>query len=608
MIDENQIVKIKFHGATDVGQTRSLNEDNLFMSDLSAVDQPSDGVYSVGSSGAIFVVADGMGGSAAGEVASEIAVNSISKQYNSVSRWPTHDYEICDLLSRWIYNAHLKIVEEAVSNVEHLGMGTTLTVGVIIGDKLFLSWSGDSRVYRFSPNGETRLNSYDSKFLQILTPEHSLVWEMVERGEISVEDARVHKQSHIITQSLGDYNMPPKPSTKVVPLRKGDRILFCSDGLNSMVPDYMIEGILSLMNSPEETATQLIDAANKEGGYDNITVILSDIVEGPTVAAIVEEEKGNLTTQPAGNKKTIIPENQKLEPVKESIEIPVASEIAKSVNSEETNNTVPKDNPIKEIDKKVKKAQKEKRVHNEKKNKVKSFLLAAITFSCLLAGIYWFLGSDKSTSTSENNKEEILKFKEAYFTKIGKFPKQNLSGLLLEDTFVENYEGLYKNFNLLLSDTIESSLLGNKNTLDSIVLQVELMNDSINKKKENNDVGQSEINDKPIVPQVEPAQEFLFDPSSIIVSPPVEENTIVQKVEVENEVVDDDNISESIGELKSDNNQNFEVMSNKDEKKIDENSSVNQLDSSLLKKKFEKDTATNKSIKESNESKGNKNK
>jgi protein phosphatase len=235
--------------------------------------------------GAAFLVADGMGGGAAGEVASEIVVETMATELERIKTQglPGKDKEVGELLKRLILAAHGHIINVAERDINLMGMGTTATIALLHQEKVYVAWSGDSRLYRFNSAGITSDKSYNRHYLEIVTPEHSLVWQMVEKGKLSVEAARHHEQSHIITQNLGYADDPPKPDMLVCGVQQGDRFVLCSDGLNSMVPDSEIEDVLLQIVDTEQAMETLVAKANQAGGHDNITVILIDILEAPSV-------------------------------------------------------------------------------------------------------------------------------------------------------------------------------------------------------------------------------------------------------------------------------------------------------------------------------------
>ena len=313
-------LKLKITGDTHVGQRRTNNEDNLLLGrDLVKKDWSliSSEIVELNNLGSLLVVADGMGGAAAGDVASTLVVNQIKEIFSDLEELPKGDDTILDFLGNVIFNAHHTVVNGTINRPERSGMGTTLVIGLIANTKLYLAWSGDSRAYRYSKIGVPRTKSYDTDNLELLTSDHSMVWEMVEKGKLTAEQARVHPNSNIITQSLGDPMNMPAPDGRIIQLRKGDRIVLCSDGLNSMLPDFEIESILSTVEETSETCEKLIWLANNAGGADNITVIVADVVDGPIGFIAKEEEKPPKKRKSITTKQVLFDEEKKIKkPVK----------------------------------------------------------------------------------------------------------------------------------------------------------------------------------------------------------------------------------------------------------------------------------------------------
>jgi serine/threonine protein phosphatase PrpC len=227
---------------TDTGRQRRDNEDNAF------------------ARAPVFVVADGMGGAQAGEVASRLAVEAFQ---NELPESGTPE----ERLAECVRAANRTIYEMSRSEHERAGMGTTLTAAYLDGDDLAIAHVGDSRAYLFRDQTLTRL-----------TEDHSLVEELVRRGKLTEEQAAEHPQRSIITRALG-----PEPDVEVdtwrYPVRPGDVLLLCSDGLTSMISEEQIAQILSSAPSLERAAQRLIAAANEAGGRDNITVVLFSLEE-----------------------------------------------------------------------------------------------------------------------------------------------------------------------------------------------------------------------------------------------------------------------------------------------------------------------------------------
>lgn len=276
------MTKIQTIAKTHVGQVRDHNEDTFIVGLNPAQDTwiLNPGEQDITTSGAVFVVADGMGGENAGEIAAEIAVQSI-KAYIQSELKKEDQTDISKILESSLIFAHNQIKNACRENADYIGMGTTASVCFIKNDKLFVSWIGDSRVYRYSKHGRVHALPYHYKNLEILSEDHSKVWQMMVHGEITLEGARIHEQSNIITQSLGDLFRTPQPESREYPLFQDDYILICSDGLNGMLSDETIEKIISSENdSPDKIAENMIVEANLAGGHDNITIILVKIIEG----------------------------------------------------------------------------------------------------------------------------------------------------------------------------------------------------------------------------------------------------------------------------------------------------------------------------------------
>ncbi|MBK7798148.1 MAG: serine/threonine-protein phosphatase [Saprospiraceae bacterium] len=297
------------YGLTDIGCVRDHNEDDYRICyDLNENmwgHSPEEG-SPLGAKGALLILADGMGGAEAGEVASRIAVEGI-RQYFSLTA-------IEDQISEESVRKHLqaafnKVYEELSIQASHnpmlARMGTTLTVAWIFPEMLYLSWIGDSRAYLYNPNG---IRDYDPTYymdcstkLRILTEDHSLVWEKVKQtqGRYTREEARLSGESNIIMRCLGnDHHHEVPDITGPIHLSSGDMLLLCSDGLNSMLSDSQLEAVFDPKNSLSENCHQLVSAANKAGGRDNITVILSSFVDNAGLAPeFLHHKKGFTISQ-----------------------------------------------------------------------------------------------------------------------------------------------------------------------------------------------------------------------------------------------------------------------------------------------------------------------
>ena len=266
--------KIDIQAMTDVGRSRAHNEDNFIVCpDLGQKrwclsDQP----VNLSSKGCLLVVADGMGGANAGEVASEIAVETIRKKFDALEIEDNlEDSVVQDYLRNAILEAHHGIVTAAEANPACAGMGTTIMVAWVFAQKAVIAWVGDSRAYLYSKR----------KGLKLLSNDHSLVWELVLAGKLTPDEADIHPDNNIITQSLGDRSRPPHVDFTTCTLEQSDRLLLCSDGLNNMITHKTIEKVLAEGTPLANASQKLIDYANDEGGADNITVLSLEVLQTP---------------------------------------------------------------------------------------------------------------------------------------------------------------------------------------------------------------------------------------------------------------------------------------------------------------------------------------
>ncbi len=234
---------------TDVGLKRQHNEDNV------AYIIPKDHEI-LAKKGALFIVADGMGGHAAGEVASEMAVSAVSTLY-----YQEDDGDAPGCLLRSIKYANAIIFQKAMEQVEHNGMGTTCIATVLLGEVAYIANVGDSRAYLVR-KGQVRQISQD----------HSWVAEQVRAGAMSEAEARSHEMRNMITRSLGSL---PEVEVDIFaePVEEGDALVMCSDGLSGMISDSEILTIVERY-SPQECVFRLIERANARGGNDNITALV----------------------------------------------------------------------------------------------------------------------------------------------------------------------------------------------------------------------------------------------------------------------------------------------------------------------------------------------
>jgi serine/threonine protein phosphatase PrpC len=279
-------MNFKLTANTHVGEVRDHNEDNFFVcSDLASNNWSFDkSVESeLGELGAVLIVADGMGGMNAGEVASEIAVESSKQQFSergsSVDK--NSEESINAFLKEVIHKAHEHILERQKSDPETQGMGTTLILGWIVNGVAHIGWCGDSRAYLYNPNLKDtgRASQYEQLGLRVkgnlalMSKDHSYVQTLVDKGDLTDSQAFFHPESNIITQSLGQNGQGIAPSTVSFTLYEGDKLILCSDGINAMLEDGDIEKICNENIAASETSNSLISKANEKGGHDNSTVV-----------------------------------------------------------------------------------------------------------------------------------------------------------------------------------------------------------------------------------------------------------------------------------------------------------------------------------------------
>jgi protein phosphatase len=242
-------VKLIHAARTDVGMIRSGNEDNF------SVDSSE--------SRGIFIVADGMGGHAAGEVASEMAVQIIQRELAPVKDLSTDD--VVQVVSSALKRANRAIHDRTLTEVDKQGMGTTASVLVLAGSRYLIGQVGDSRIYLLR----------DGQFSQ-LTKDHSYVQEQVDAGFLTPEQARYHPYSNVITRCVG-AGQDVEPDIYRGDVRVGDLYLVASDGLTGMVDDRRLAQLLNSRAEPERKVQSLIAEANGRGGLDNITAIIVQV-------------------------------------------------------------------------------------------------------------------------------------------------------------------------------------------------------------------------------------------------------------------------------------------------------------------------------------------
>lgn len=241
------MLRMKSIGKTDVGLIRPNNEDTFMVND--------DAGYCL--------VADGMGGAAAGETASRIFAQTANEVFADFI--PQSEYDVIECVRNTFRYANDRILEHVAEHPEHQGMGCTAELLAMTGSGFVIGHMGDSRTYRFR-NG----------ILKQLTKDHSLVQDQIDQGLITEKQARNHSMRNVILRAVG-VRPSPVLDTLRGPVYKGDLFLLCSDGLTDLVEDSKITEILCLDADLSGKSHQLIEIAKSAGGKDNITVVLAEV-------------------------------------------------------------------------------------------------------------------------------------------------------------------------------------------------------------------------------------------------------------------------------------------------------------------------------------------
>lgn len=250
---------MKSFGKTNIGLVRKVNEDAFYYQKRYEYGKPY-----------LCIIADGMGGHNAGEVASRMAVTEINefieKSLNEQECNNLKDYE--DLIKKAFLHANEEVYKKSMDSKECIGMGTTLTAVLIVESNMIIGHVGDSRVYIIRNDNIKRVTS-----------DHSYVAELIKNGTIKPEEASKHPQKNLITRAIGTGESIDV-DINVLDIKNGDYILMCTDGLSNMLNEDEILNVVKSDKKIEERCSELIDLANNKGGYDNITVIVVEVDEG----------------------------------------------------------------------------------------------------------------------------------------------------------------------------------------------------------------------------------------------------------------------------------------------------------------------------------------
>lgn len=230
-----------------IGSVREYNEDSMFASEDSTIP--------------LFIVADGMGGHKAGEVASSMAIDIIVEEFKENNKELNNPNDIKGFIKNAMERANALVYKKSLIEAKCDGMGTTVILAYYLDNKFYIGHVGDSRAYKISEDG-----------INQLTDDHTLVNELIKKGSITESEAENHPQRNIITRALGS-SIGIKIDILEVDFSKGDVLILCSDGLYNMVDDGKILQAIEKNQSLDQAVKFLIDLANENGGKDNITVI-----------------------------------------------------------------------------------------------------------------------------------------------------------------------------------------------------------------------------------------------------------------------------------------------------------------------------------------------
>jgi protein phosphatase len=264
------------HGQSDVGRKRTVNEDQFLIAELSksmlihqtSLSHEDHSRLFSGSQGKLFLVADGMGGESAGEVASALAVETVARYLLNTMPWffrleQGHEDDLHGEL-RATLEACQRSIQAASTAPGRQRMGTTLTMAYLLWPRLYVVHAGDSRCYLLRGGR-----------LEQITTDHTIAQRMVEQGTLSQEEADQSRWSHVLYNCVGGGSHEINPDVYHANLEPGDVLLLCTDGLTKVVPDERIRSVLARDEKAEQTCRRLVELANDDGGPDNVTVVVA---------------------------------------------------------------------------------------------------------------------------------------------------------------------------------------------------------------------------------------------------------------------------------------------------------------------------------------------
>jgi len=284
--------KMDCYGLTDVGKVREVNEDQFLIADLNKsmlIHQTSlsheDHTRLVGGSqGQLLLVADGMGGHAAGQRASAVAVQTVAHYVLNTMGWfyrlqESHEADLKEELTAALEACQKSIEAEVSAHAERQGMGTTLTMAYILWPRLYVVHAGDSRCYLLR-----------GPRLEQVTKDQTVAQQLVEGGVLEAEHAGESRWSHVLWNCIGGGSHELSPEVYKATLLLGDTLLLCTDGLTARLQDAQIRDLLRQDRSAEETCRLLVHAANEAGGPDNVTAVVARFREARVQDGVAHEQ------------------------------------------------------------------------------------------------------------------------------------------------------------------------------------------------------------------------------------------------------------------------------------------------------------------------------
>jgi len=280
------VQKVECFGLTSLGHVREMNEDQFLVAELhktlqvrqTSLARQSERLLG-GLHGYLLMVADGMGGHAAGELASSIAISTVEKYVLYTMDWffrlnEQHEEDLLEALQVALHLCQKEIQADVASHPDHFGMGTTVTMAYIIWPKLYVVHAGDSRCYLHR----------DARLEQVTT-DHTMAQKFVDAGELSAKAAEKSRWSHVLWNAVGGKSADLAPEVYKATLLPGDTVVLCSDGLSKHVADEALAAAIQADSTVEQVCRQLVTLAEKAGGSDNITVVVARF--GPAAPASV---------------------------------------------------------------------------------------------------------------------------------------------------------------------------------------------------------------------------------------------------------------------------------------------------------------------------------